>query len=386
MASVRADVPELAELTLQLAPDDPQTHYAAGVLYDRTFLPEDQRRSVAEYEEATALSPNNYLLWVELGKARTRNGDSEGAERALRKSLDLAPNYSLVHWALGNALLRKGDIDGGFAEIRNAVEGNGAFAAPAMAIAFPLFDGDVASIRRIAATSADIHAALAVSLAKQKRFDEAFQVWNEIPAEDKLRLADDFGKVIASSLLEAKRYRMAQSALASIYAEGADAQTIGQINNGEFEGVIKMQDAGTFEWHIADGREPQVILTDGQRHGGSRSLALLFNLTDAKNMRQISQLVTVEPGKTYDFQAFYRAELKTDAPPIWEIVSATDGKVLASTAGAINNTEWARMEAHFLVPGDSDAVTIRLSRTGCNSSICPISGRIWFDDLVLRPR
>src|ERR1043165_831735 len=76
MISTRADTTEVADLAVSLGPSDPQTHYTAAVLYDKTFLAADQQRSISEYETALALSPHNYLLWLEYGKALSRNGDT----------------------------------------------------------------------------------------------------------------------------------------------------------------------------------------------------------------------------------------------------------------------------------------------------------------------
>src|SRR5215204_6226458 len=120
--AARSIYKEIAEFSVGLAPGDPATHFASAVLYEKTFLPEDLPRSLAEFEQAVALSPNDYRLWFELGRARERSGDAPGAEKALRRALALAPNYSLVQWALGNFLLRQGNEPEAFALIRNAAE------------------------------------------------------------------------------------------------------------------------------------------------------------------------------------------------------------------------------------------------------------------------
>src|SRR5215831_1991875 len=84
MGASHADIVEAAELTEQWGPDDPQTHYAAAVLLEKSFLPDDFARSLEEYSRATALSPNNYLYWLSLGNARARAGDLTAAEEALQ--------------------------------------------------------------------------------------------------------------------------------------------------------------------------------------------------------------------------------------------------------------------------------------------------------------
>jgi len=94
--SANASDIEIADFAVDLAPGDPQTHYAAAVLRERTFEPDDAQAAVGELEKAAALSPNNYLLWLALAKALEASGDRNGAEAALRRAKDLAPNYSGV--------------------------------------------------------------------------------------------------------------------------------------------------------------------------------------------------------------------------------------------------------------------------------------------------
>ncbi|MCA1638303.1 MAG: tetratricopeptide repeat protein, partial [Acidobacteria bacterium] len=70
----KADTKEIAEMMVDLAPSDPQTHHSLAVLSEKTFLPEDLPKALAEYERATVLSPDDYRFWYALGKARERNG------------------------------------------------------------------------------------------------------------------------------------------------------------------------------------------------------------------------------------------------------------------------------------------------------------------------
>jgi tetratricopeptide (TPR) repeat protein len=382
MASARTDRLEIAALTTDLAPNDPQTHYAAGVLYDKTFLPEDQTRSLAEFERAAALSPNNYLLWLALGTARSRAGDFDAAEAALKKADELAPNYASVQWAIGNLLVRRGRVEEGFAEIQKAVAGSKTYAAPAVMLAGQLFRDDVERLRRIAGDSPEMKAALAVSLGQQNKFEDAVQVWNEIPADNKQSSAEA-GKSIFNSLWKAHRYRDAQAILKSLDGE---ASSPGQVTNGGFEGPITIKAASPFDWQISGTGQPQTIVTDGTKHGGGRSLALVFNLTESHEFQPISQTVAVEPGATYNFQAFYRSDLESHEQLIWEIVDAISGKALGSTQETAKTANWTQLTSQFTMPDGMDGVTIRLARPRCSSPVCPATGRIWFDDLSITRR
>ncbi|MDQ3750730.1 MAG: hypothetical protein M3367_17195, partial [Acidobacteriota bacterium] len=82
--AAKASSKEIAELSVDLAPNDPQTHYALAVMNEKTFLPEDFVKSSAEFEQSVALAPHDVRLWLAFGKARERRGDAAGAELALR--------------------------------------------------------------------------------------------------------------------------------------------------------------------------------------------------------------------------------------------------------------------------------------------------------------
>jgi hypothetical protein len=67
----------------------------------------------------------------------------------------------------------------------------------------------------------------------------------------------------------------------------------------------------------------------------------------------------------------------------WEIVDAADGVVLATTNSTLNNADWTNLKAEFTALEQTQAVIIRLAREQCKSIICPISGKVWFDDFSI---
>jgi hypothetical protein len=383
MAAAAADAVEIADMTIGLAPGDPQTHYSAAVLYDRTFLPEDQRRSLDEYERAVALSPDNYLLWLEYGKALGRSGDIDRELSALRRAQQLAPNYAAVRWALGNALVRSGDTEAGFGEIRGALAGNKTFAAPAAALAYGFFDGDLERVRAAAGDSPEMTAALALILAKEKRYNEALAFWDQLPAAGEAAYAES-GQTLVAELLAGKRFSFAQQVAVAINADAAF--TTGEIFDGGFERSIKLQNAPPFEWQIAPGAQPQVLQSEGQRHGGARSLVLVYSSTDGNGLREIKQLVAVRTGGKYVLHGFYRSEIKTSAPLGWHVDNASDNTAIAKADVTPNAADWKEFSVSFTVPDKTDGVVIRFGRDSCASAVCPVTGNIWFDDLALMTR
>ena len=69
----------VADLLTGFAPADPESHFAAARVLEKTLDADDLNRALTEYEIAAALSPGNYIYWLRLGRARERNGDRAGA-------------------------------------------------------------------------------------------------------------------------------------------------------------------------------------------------------------------------------------------------------------------------------------------------------------------
>ena len=375
---------QVVDWLIKIAPDDPQPHFAAARLYESTFDPDDLTRSLHEYESAVALAPNNFLIWLDLGKSRDRNGDAAGAEAAFRRALELAPNYSSVQWALGNSLLRHGNSAEGFAFISKAAESDRQYSNPAASLAWQLFNGDIGQVRRVLGDSAVTNAALANLLAEQTRFADAFEAWSTLSADDKKSKFKELGEKLAGQFAVAKKFQLVAKVERDIRPDEFAMPVIGQISNGGFENGVKLRNAGNFEWQIADGAAPQINLSDGQKHSGKYGLLMVFDTFDPAAFRSISQTVLVVPSAAYEFEVFYRSDVKTNASFKWEVADAGTGAAVALTEPLVPTGEWASAKTRFNVPASSDAVIIRFVRTGCGSVACPVNGKFFFDDLAIR--
>ena len=383
--AAHSPVREVAAWSVDLAPRDPQTHYALAVLSEKTFAPEDLALSLAEYEKAVALAPHDYRLWLALGKARERGGNAAGAELALRKSLELAPHYAPVQWTLGNALLRRGKTAEAFSEMTKAAENDPNYRTPVVNTAWQIFDGNLNNVRRIFGDSVNLNFALVSFLVKQKRFAEAIQIWDDLPVENKKNVYKIDGEQLFAGMLAVKKYREALRIQQSINDKPETANfALGKIYNGDFEMPLAREKASLFDWQIADGAQPQIGPNNEQQHGGDTSLFFIFNSFDGKDFRQVSQTVAVESEKKYAFEFFYKSELKTSATLRWEIADAADGKILAAVNPILSTSNWMSLGAEFTTTAATEAVVIRLVREGCKLSLCPISGKVWFDDFQLK--
>lgn len=381
--SLRAEQIEVAEVSTEFAPDDPKTHYVTAVLHERSFLPGDFEKSVAEYEKAAALSPNDYLLWLALGKARERNGDVQGAEKAFRRAVELAPNYADTRWTLGNSLLRQGRFEEGFKDIRASAGNSEKYVLPAISTSWTIFNGDISLIRKNMGNSPKLSAFLAIYLIKQNHFDDAFNTWNSLTGEEKSDVFKAQSEEIYNYFLNAGKIRYAKLVRASI--DGVSGSDIfGKITSGDFDSNVKQEKPDFFDWQFGSGTQPLIGYDDKIKHGGNMSLVIIFNSPNGQDFRTVTQTVAVEAGKTYSFQGFYKTELKTDATLRWEIINAADSSVISATEAIAANADWTNFGSGFTVPQSAEAVIIRLVRAKCSSIPCPISGKVWFDDFNIK--
>src|SRR5215471_3445108 len=115
---------DLARMATRWGPADPFTHWSLGVITQTEFSATNAQATVREFEFAVRLSPNDFRYWDELGRALEVSGNPDGAEKALRRSVDLAPNYYYPRWHLGNLLLREGKFEEAFSHLFRAATAN----------------------------------------------------------------------------------------------------------------------------------------------------------------------------------------------------------------------------------------------------------------------
>jgi tetratricopeptide (TPR) repeat protein len=380
---------ETARSGLGIAPDDPLAHWTVAGLERRSLDPELLPDVVRQYEEAVALSPHDYRLWMDLGVAREQSGDAAGGEKALRRAVELAPSYADPRWFLGNLLLRAGREDEAFAELRLAGDANAATYRPQIFnLAWQVYGGDAAEMKRAVGESAAARGALASYLTGRGRTDDALDLWSSLNTMEK-QDQREVGQGLMSALVSAKRYRVALGLFRDLSAEGDAVAEVGQFQNGGFENeTAGGTTANPFGWQLTPVAQAQIALDKRHKHAGERSLRVTFSASDAFNFDNIAQLVVVEPSTQYRLECYVRTEeLKSAGAPIIEIVESADGSVIArSSALPVGKNDWQLLTIDFKTTGKTEAVTVRTGRAPCamEGSVCPIFGTIWYDDFNLQ--
>lgn len=372
---------EMARGAARFAPDDPQPQFAMAVLSRRSLMPDDFAESVRYHERAVSLSPNNYLLWMSLGQAREQAGDRAGGEQALRRAAELAPAYALPRWHLGNLLLRANRMDEAFTELRRAADANPTLRPQVFNMAWQVYRGDTGRIIATVATSAPARAQLIENLINRNRLDEALRLWSNLSATEKAE-QQVVGERLARTLYENKRFHLMMRVQREMGRADAQRAAIGNLLNGGFEEQVATAGNSLFDWQITRTPQAQIHLDPRWRHGGEHSLRIVFNAPTAFELRFASQLILVEPQRRYRLQHYVRTEeLLSISTPLTEVLDAATDHILASSTPLPNGTnEWQSVTLEFTTPAGIEAVRVRLGRASCTDAICPIFGKVWYDD------
>ena len=358
---------------------DPEAHYARSVV----LLDTDQYAdAVKELETAVTLRPEDYYLWMELGRASEDAGDLTRAESAFRQSVRLAPYYAQPRWLLGNLMLRNGEQDKGFAELRLATNSDEKLFPALTDLAWSFYDGDVRST--IEATEPQTNAAT-LELA------EFFINHGKRDGVDLLRASAGLPQanieLLVARLLQRKDFVSAFEVWLLVHPPQTPGGTT--IADGSFEQADLATGLG-FSWRISPevstlGRRLEV----GTAQSGSRCLKFQFKGISDPNADLVFQYVVVEPGVKYRLRFAARGkELVTASLPLVAILDATNAALLIAQSEAVprGSSGWQEYSVDFETSATQEAIRIIVRRQQCSSKPCPIFGETWFDSFVLEKR
>ncbi|HEX5707271.1 MAG TPA: tetratricopeptide repeat protein [Pyrinomonadaceae bacterium] len=386
MAEFTPDL-KTAEAAVRVAPGDPYAHLKLARVNFRTLLPERTVEAMREYELAASLAPNDYLVWLEMGRVRESAGDAEGGERALRRATELAPNYALPRWYLGNLLLRAGRDREAFEELSRAGDADPALRPQVFNFAWRIYEGDIPRVLEAVGRSPQARAQLATYLLYHQRLDEAVQLWKSLSADERHE-QQAAGQQITAAFFDARRFRTALELYREqATAEGAPVPTAGKVLNGGFEEDIGPSSPYIFGWRVVPAPPTQIAIDPRAGRSGARSLRISFSSVASFDHKNVAQLVVVEPGARYRLTYSVRSDgLQSASTLLVDVVDAGEsGTVLAQSPPlAIGTNDWQQQVVEFSAPPRSEAVFVRLNRAPCMSAAgCPIFGKVWYDDFNL---
>jgi len=323
---------DLARTAVTLAPNDPLTHWTLGQVLLKGMPLDQMSACLPEYEKAVSLSPDDYRLWTSLGIARQRVGETEKAEQAFRRAIDLAPTYNFPRWYLGNLLLRSARYDEAFNELRTASDGDPENLRPQFYnLVWQVYENDLPSILKALGDSPGSRAEFSRYQTSQRRFAEGLTVWDTLNEAQK-KSAQSTASLMIKDLMDSQQFHSA----ARVWNDISTGRRVdmGQVTDGGFELILPPGSEGYFDWQVKNEPGVQIGIDSGVSHAGARSLRLSFQVRSNTRSMSATQLIPVATNANYEFECYVRTEkLDSGGTPVIQIVDAMNGAILGSTEG-----------------------------------------------------
>lgn len=363
---------------LHLAPDDPVAHNTHAVGLAKAGQTSE---AISYLKSATALRPQDYRLWSQLGRGLLQNGDEDEAVVAFREAVRCAEYYAQPRWDLGRLLLDMGRPDEAFAELRRAGASDPNLFSEVVNLAWKHFEGNAA----------------AVAEATQPQTSEAqmrlarFFAWRGLP-DDGMKLFRQAEEVsprdkneFISDLVAGKWFSQAYEVWSK--GSGLNDQPPANIDDAGFESGAEAFNRAGFGWTLP--REIGALRISFEKfepRAGDLSLRLEWRGVTYAAVPLLSQLVIVEPAARYRLSYAARTtELVSGTPPFIGVLDAArdDANLLARSELLTGTTPWQDYAFDFSTLGETRAIRVVVQRPKCNEGLCPIFGRLWLDSFSL---
>jgi len=372
----------VATKAVELSPSDPEAHLAGAAVLSSRHRPAE---SVVELERALALRPADYSLWLQLGRLRDQMGQSAAALAAFDETIKLAPFYSLPRWQRGNLLLRAGQYDQAFRDLSQAAQSNPQRLPALIELAWNISRGDPKLTAQWANIQSDRgRIAFAGFLARQGKSPEVMaqlQAITVIPEESRHQLVEQL--LAKGAFAEAFEVWKAEQG-----HELANQEPKTRIHDGGFEAPLTF-DAGGFGWRLSRPSNGVALsVNSGQPHSGEKNLRIDFSGDSNPGTELISQIVLVEPSRSYQINFGSRAQdVVTGGLPLVVVTDAQgERKRLGQSAPLGNASDWKVASFEFSTGPTTTAVVLSVLRENCSTSPCPIFGSVSLDSFSVAPR
>ena len=141
-----------------------------------------------------------------------------------------------------------------------------------------------------------------------------------------------------------------------------------------------------FNWrYTANSKDKWTIRRSMSRaFNGTHSLKIIFEGKENISFVHLYQIVPVDPLKTYRLTyAWQSKDISTDQGPFVEIYGYDCQGLYVKGPMILGTNDWKKQHIEFTVPGDCDAVVIRLRRKASHRFDNKIAGTVWLDNFEL---
>lgn len=332
-------------------------------------------------QQAISYRPKDFSLWLNLARIESSRSKFSAAEDSFREAIRLAPRYGEPYFYYGNFLVAANRKAEGFDNLHHAFERRPPYFNDVAALAWRETNGNFDELIGLLSP-------LNISekdklgdflLQKEAHAPLAALVCREEDATAETR--DRFVRV----LLEKRQFNPANQ----IQRRECDLKNSleNNIADGDFETGDLYEGFG-FGWRVADLPETiQVGLDDENVSHGGNSLGFIFNGNSEPSQPLLSQIIVAEKNRQYQISFDYRTEkIVTGGVPVVQLILKKHDAdfVYKEIKIPLNESNWTSFTTAVKTDAQTEAIEIKLTRQTYQQSKCPIFGRLWLDNFVLK--
>ena len=224
-------------------------------------------------------------------------------------------------------------------------------------------------------------------LVSREILDEAYPVWQEVArngSPETVRLGNSYVDALVRAGKGSDAARVWDELIA---ITGQTLRPQGELlTNGDLEN--QFLNAG-LDWRLTPSAGYQIALDAFLFQNGTRSLRVTFDGTVNPNFEGISQTIPVDPNRRYRFQAYLRADgITSDNGPFFRIGSRgapPEETFTVTTPPRVQTMGWVREQLDFQTGPRTSLVIIQLRRLPSQKLNNLIQGKVWIDNLSVKP-
>jgi tetratricopeptide (TPR) repeat protein len=374
--------PNLGSLqrAVRLQPRNAEYHYRLGRYF--SLLQPSPEEAAQSYRTAVALNPHQARYWFALAGAYQLLGNTDGQRAALERAISAEPTTPDVAWEAANFYVVQGDIDKALDELRVVLANDPYLPPAALALCWRIRPDIDFLLRNLVPPNVTVNSSFLDFLISRRETAAAAKVWDQIAQlHQPVERRHVFGYI--RYLLgqrepdQARRVWQQAANLSDLSAYQPSAANL--VVNGDFNLEILN---GGFDWLYRKPPDVSLMLDPTQFHTGHSSLYLAFDSRGIEDAG-VRQLVGVQPGTSYQFSAYYKAEDVEGAGGFRFVIQDLYTSKTYFASDYLTDVDfWKQVNGAFTTDDDSKMVVLRVQRDPANS---PIKGRLWIDSLSLTP-
>src|SRR5881397_4068794 len=363
-------------------PKNADLHIRLGHEY-ATRVPADVARARAHYAEAVRLRPTDAYPRLLQALLAEKQGDRAAARAAIDGAVQLDPHNVSIRWEAALLALGWGERAAGLDHFKYVLGVDPAQRDAAFQLARTLLrpGEDPASLLP---TDDDGLTNVMLAALRQKDMNLAGIAWRQ-RVQLEPPLPDEMLKHYVGVTLDRGAGALARAAWLPFVTDGSTASESNAVWNGGFE-TERLLGWG-LDWRVEKTWGVEVAIDRFVAGAGNRSLRLTFNSFPTLDFDGVTQLVAVEPGRSYRLRALAKAtdfttrsgiKLQVVVPGALE-QSLAETQTISGTTG-----DWVPLETPVTIPANTSVVRLKVRREPAPEPEGNLSGKVWLDEVTLQ--